>query len=344
METEKWLVPGYYKDFKCKCGACRHTCCHGWKIPISKQEYLNLIEMECNDEMYRKIQMAFVDPECASEERYKIISFNYLGDCPIQENGLCKIHAEFGETKLPKVCRLYPRSLKQINHQKVACCSSSCERVVELLLDSENLDLSYHDLFASVQMEVEVGEDVINELINFSNIMKDCSKPLAQRIREICLEVDKKEFIKDFNYDVNPIKEGLELLNRLTDENSFLATILQSINSRYQDDFYQYELDKEKFEKDYPKWETYFENVINNSIIFESFPFVDERFDKTKAYKGLCASYGLLRIVCIGYHATNTTKEDLVDAIASLFHLIDHTAFYYNVNILAPAAALLLKL
>ena len=28
------IVPDYYKEFRCIAGACRHSCCIGWKIDI----------------------------------------------------------------------------------------------------------------------------------------------------------------------------------------------------------------------------------------------------------------------------------------------------------------------
>ena len=88
----------------------------------------------------------------------------------------------------------------------------------------------------------------------------------------------------------------------------------------------------------------FFRNLLNNSMIYENFPFVDPRFDRTDAYKGLCASYGLLRFLAIGHTAAHPTKEDLVDVCTALFHLVDHTPFYYNINVIVSYPALLLKL
>ena len=51
-----------------------------------------------------------------------------------------------------------------------------------------------------------------------------------------------------------------------------------------------------------------------------------------------------MRFVCIGYTTVHYSEEDLIDAVAALFHLIDHTAFYYNVGIIVDNAAVLLKL
>ena len=79
-------------------------------------------------------------------------------------------------------------------------------------------------------------------------------------------------------------------------------------------------------------------------MIYECFPFVDKRADRTAVYRGLCACYGLMRLVCVSYTSVYHEKEDLIDAVSALFHLIDHTAFYYNVSVIAGNAAVMLKM
>jgi len=338
-------MPTYYKNFKCKCSSCRHTCCHGWQIPISREEYFHLVSMECNPELRRHMDDSFIVPkDNISEERYRIISFNYFGDCPIQKDGLCSIHAELGENTLPKVCRLYPRSLKMINDMYFACCSSSCERIVEMLSEQDSLGLHPDILDAKPTLEYSLDASFKEELDHFNLLLQDKTVPLDKRIQKVCLEVNKEEFIKDYNIEENPLTEGLYILSRLVDNTSFLSEINEVINNRYKENYFQYEIDKEEFNNRFPNWQNIFANVINNSLLFENFPFVDNRFSKIKAYKGLCASYGLLRLVCIGYTSVNQSKEDLIDAISALFHLIDHTSFYYNIFVIADSAALLLKL
>ena len=91
-------------------------------------------------------------------------------------------------------------------------------------------------------------------------------------------------------------------------------------------------------------WMPFYERLINNSMMYENFPFVDESFDNTDAYKELCCTYGLLRFLPVGYTALHPSKEDLIDAIAALFHLVDHTAFYKNITYYPVNAACMLKL
>ena len=344
MEKQKWLMPMYYKNFKCKCEKCRHTCCHGWKIPISQDEYFRLIGMECSNELHDRIEVAFENPKSPDENCYKYISFNWLGECPIQKDGLCMIHNQCGEDNLPKICKLYPRSLKQINSDYLACCSSSCEAVIEMLFDADQLTMVEDYLDENPHIKYELEEDAIQEIFKFNDILKDRSKTLVQSLIDICKVIDKVSFEKDYNNDKDNLINALDLLNRFSNSDSFMDDINNDIRNRYINNLNQYEIDKKEFEKKYPNWMHFFENVINNSLLYECFPFVDKRFDKTKAYKGLCATYGLLRLISIGYTSIHNSKDDLIDCVAELFHLIDHTAFYYNVNILCENTAAFLKL
>ena len=107
-------VPSYYKDFVCKCGACRHTCCDGWGITISEAEYFRLLGAAFPDDLRRRLDSALTVLDDPSPERYAYLRPNYLGDCKmLTESGLCALHAVCGEDELPLICRLYPRSVKR---------------------------------------------------------------------------------------------------------------------------------------------------------------------------------------------------------------------------------------
>ena len=96
MKTEEtiWIVPEYYPDFKCKADRCRHTCCNGWRIPISFREYTRLIGMPCRRRLRERIDVAFCQPPEVSEERYALISHDWMGNCHLLENDLCIAKAQ----------------------------------------------------------------------------------------------------------------------------------------------------------------------------------------------------------------------------------------------------------
>lgn len=344
MNKKLWLMPKYYKDFKCKANKCRHTCCSSWKIPVSQDEYFRLIGMECSKDLHDKIDVCFEDVKSPSEQKYKYISYNWLGNCPLNKDGLCMLHAEQGEDNLPMICRLYPRSLKRIGDYYIACCSSACEKVVEMLYEQKDLDLIKTSLDAEPTIEYEIDENQKNSLLETNAILRDNDTPLQERIKSICLLTNEEEFLQGYNTDLNPVEEIIKLLDRFKESDDFLSEVFEIIKERYVDNYDRYYEDVKEFEATFTNWSDFFENVLNNSIIYENYPFVDDRFDDTKAYKGLCASYGLLRLITIAYTSIHCDKDSLIDATAGLFRLIDHTAFYYNVHVICDNPAIFLKI
>ena len=344
MKNDTWFMPEYYQSFKCKADKCRNTCCRNWRIPVSKGEYEKLINMECSDELYSRVQRSFEVPDFIDEKCYRYISFNWLGQCPLQEKGLCSIHKEKGEEFLPKICRLYPRSFKRINDYNIASCSSSCEAVLEQLYNGASMKIVSGKLNESHEIFYEISEEDIDQIALFQNIIKDKSTSLAQSISDICLIVNKEEFEKDINRDTDALKQGLNLFERFAKSNIEFEDITKKVVDRYKGNDELYKQDVERFEEAYPEWMSYFEKVINNSMIYENFPFVDKRSDRTDSYKGLCVCYGLMRIMCVGIHNTNPGIDNIIDGLSALFHLIDHTPFYYNIAILAENSASMLKL
>ena len=47
MADTVYTVPDIYPEFRCKISSCRQTCCYGWEITLSMEEYFRLIGMNC---------------------------------------------------------------------------------------------------------------------------------------------------------------------------------------------------------------------------------------------------------------------------------------------------------
>ena len=138
MITKKeFIVPTYYKDFVCKCGDCRTPCCGGWSVTVSMREYFELLSLECSDELRHKINCALTVINGGNENAYARLTPSWLGTCHLQrEDGLCAVHAECGEWSLPNICRVYPRCARSGEILRL-CCSSSCEKTVELFMEND---------------------------------------------------------------------------------------------------------------------------------------------------------------------------------------------------------------
>ena len=80
-----------------------------------------------------------------------------------------------------------------------------------------------------------------------------------------------------------------------------------------------------QFRNTAPDWEAWFENLLVNHMFFAQFPFQDRPVSLTEETTALFSVYALLRFITIG--AGNGTAERLVNIIAALFRLVDHTQF-----------------
>ena len=102
MDTRDFLVPDDYADFSCKCGQCRHTCCDGWAVTFSREDYFRLLSVPCSPELRRKLDGALHLADDPTPERYAELLPNWEGHCPLQRaDGLCALQAGCGEEAIP---------------------------------------------------------------------------------------------------------------------------------------------------------------------------------------------------------------------------------------------------
>lgn len=107
--TYKYQVPSYYPEFECKGKECRNSCCIGWDVTISMNEYYHLQELECSEDLKAKITQSFVINPYPSKECFAKVAKNEQGDCPLHlDNGYCLLHFQFGEKALPAICQYFP--------------------------------------------------------------------------------------------------------------------------------------------------------------------------------------------------------------------------------------------
>ena len=127
-----WM-PEFYPAFRCRAGACRHSCCRGWEIDVddtSARRY-----QETPGTLGDVLRAAlFADDEgwhfrLDGEER-----------CPLlQPDGLCRLIREAGEEALCDICALHPRFFQEIGEDELWGLGLSCEAAAELLLGRAEL-------------------------------------------------------------------------------------------------------------------------------------------------------------------------------------------------------------
>ena len=124
----KAYAPDYYKDFMCRAGECRHSCCIGWEIDIDEKTLK--IYREADGELEARLRSAIRQDEDNA-------CFNMLenGRCPfLREDGLCDMICLKGETWLADICREHPRFYNRFTDRVEVGLGLACEAAAELVL------------------------------------------------------------------------------------------------------------------------------------------------------------------------------------------------------------------
>lgn len=360
--AHEYLMPDYYPDFHCKTGMCRAACCVGWNVSLSMQDYFRLLGVECRKHVREKLDCALHVKRYPTEDSYAELVHRYDGNCPLRmENGLCAIHAEAGEQALPAICRLYPRAIRAEGDFECSC-AASCERVVEMLLDSgrpvrfvrrsliqdvpESAGRSV--FFETVPREQEIRMKLIG-------VMQDQTRSLTHRLLRMERALDilaadwKAGRIDEFlarsedelaEFEAMEVREehllnGLQCVKEIieqTTENSpslhdYAETCLALFEGA-ENPLESYRRANAHFEAIFPNWEQGYENLLVNHMFFSRYPFADMGGGLRGEFVALCAVYTMMRFFGVCWMADKEDEAALVDVLAALFRLIDHTRFH----------------
>lgn len=344
------MEPDYFGDFHCKCGDCRNCCCVGWDIAVGMEEYFRLIGMECSEELHRRLECAFRVPKEPSPDHYRLISPNWLGECPMRDaDGLCMLQKECGEAALPEICRVYPRALKHEGEMYEAVCSNSCEVVVENLMRPERLGVRLVKMDADSEIEDAADGNLLDLGRRAMELLQSDGEALPQRIGKICgLFAGREVAPIDFDARERGLVNLMAMLEELQEESGALRRFGAAAFARYgadcPDAAQNFSMDVAALEARFPRWERWFENILANHMLFMNLPCVDARLKTEQTIPGLCALYGTMRAVCAAYARENPRREDLADALAGIFRMAEHSSFYYNARILVADPEAMLAL
>ena len=290
-------------------------------------------------------------------------------------NGLCGLQCECGEESIPSICRLYPRGAHSAFEMECSCsgsCEGVMEILLELKepmrfvrrklpVRPEDAPMDREDL--RVRYYTQVRELIIGALqtrryqlcdrITFAGAMLERLHPAflsgqseeVERALEDCrdmtspdrLDKDEKfalyvqyrmsEMFGRYSMNVAPYADHAREMFGLDGDEIDGRSISQAVE--------KYRAAVKRFEKQFPDWQTMFEQMLVNHVFFEQFPFSDRHESIREEYWSLCAAYAFVRFLAVGWMADKEGKEALADVCAAAFRLIDHSSFDRN------AAALL---
>lgn len=326
--THKFLFPEYYTEFVCKCGDCRSTCCGGWGITLSQDDYFKVFGTEGSPELRRRLDVAFkpATNPAPTPERFAMISYNWLGKCPIQtDEGLCLLHRECGEGAIPEICRRYPRCIRTLPIHE-CCTSTSCEYTLELLYrDDEPVRF--------VSREIEVFDEEFDkpaaaslDIGEYTSVREKAFAILSDRSLNVDgrIEVLAKELGAELPYYVMSSEDAAELFEKLAQSSVALGEMIDTVSSYYADGSTISRFTLE----DAPKMDIYLEKMLVNHLFYKAFPCSFKGSTVQSEIASLVAVRALHRYVVEAYIGVNGWSVDnFVDVSAKLFRMIEHSRF-----------------
>ncbi len=289
MTQTECLVPDYYSEFSCKMGACRTTCCEGWPISHSEQDYWNLLGVECSESLRHKLDCAMRVLDYPLPEEYAQITPDYRGKCPLQmPDGRCGLQVELGENTLASICRLYPRGIRPETSPECSC-ANSCEAVLELLLRREQ-PITFQPICETIQQPIVTEETIAHSQeirLWLISLLQQRGYSLKDRIQMLGSALDQldHQLRQTASFDITAISLTQEA-KRHTPQSVPDYTVYKELFRNFAEgsrslsvyadlDIADYEKATKALAVLIPNWEFWFENILVNHMFFTQFPFDD---------------------------------------------------------------------
>lgn len=351
--TNKFIVPSYYSNFKCKGKECRSSCCIGWDVTISIKEYYKIQSLNCSKSLRSILDKTFVVRKNPNPDQYAIVQKNYNLDCPLHQNdGYCKLHKECGEKALPLLCNYYPRGIRN-DYAYEASCANSCEMTLELLFKDNN-ELQFEEKTLTIDLPLNTIIISDEQKSKYEGIRKMCFTILNNRESSIAsrlvlmgrvlhgiltfqekldyqnlpimFQLSDLKIQKDYKYSFNIQNKILNYFhNRSISIEKYSQQVIDLYNAENPENIYL--LGKNGLINKFTSIEIMFEKLLSNHLFFQQFPFTYNTKTIWEEYMAVCGVYLFVRFITIGYMHNYTSLDDLVDVISAAFRLIEHTNF-----------------
>ena len=167
-----YVVPDYYRDFRCIAGACQHSCCIGWEIDIDDETatYYRTLDGALGDRLREHI--AWEDPPhfvLGEKER-----------CPfLNGHNLCDIITELGEERLCGICSDHPRFRNELPGRIETGIGLCCEEAARLILSRKE----------PVRLLAEGEDEAQDEILALRDevilLLQERTRPVSERVEEM---------------------------------------------------------------------------------------------------------------------------------------------------------------
>lgn len=172
MQIHKTIKPNFVSKFQCVGPECLISCCRGWSIHIDKKTHQKYISSHHSD--ISRIAKENLILQRKGKMQYSMIKLDEKGDCPfIDENKLCMVHRDLGESALSHTCTTYPRNTLCYEEETRHRMTLSCPEVVRLVLfDPDSMLLQeQHTLKAVYKTNLTGQRQSINQVNQVIHLM-----------------------------------------------------------------------------------------------------------------------------------------------------------------------------
>lgn len=173
----KLVYPGYYEEFKCIAGRCRHTCCIGWEIDIDEGSLCRYEKLD--GEFGQKVRCSI------SYEGSPHFLLKKGDRCPfLNEDNLCDMILNLGEESLCEICTYHPRFRNFFSDCEEIGLGLCCEAAAELIIkDNESFYLCNFDLSDDSYTDEERELLFLRE--ELFGIIKEEAFPIEERFERL---------------------------------------------------------------------------------------------------------------------------------------------------------------
>ncbi|MBQ7040273.1 MAG: flagellin lysine-N-methylase [Clostridia bacterium] len=212
----KQFEPNYYKEFSCIADKCRHSCCIGWEIDIDEST-LEKYEKQAG-KIGEKLRKNLVIEDGVSH-----FCLDENKRCPfLNENNLCEIILELGESNISQICTDHPRFYNEFSERVEVGIGICCDEAARIILSNEKTFL----VQTEGGTETEEEEEFFEWRTKLFEFVQNRNVPFDTRLRIL--------------YDVGITDEIISLYKSLECLDENWHEKLNDISDNY--DFYGFEI------------------------------------------------------------------------------------------------------
>lgn len=366
--VETKISPTFYQDFACIMDRCQHNCCTGgWKISFNKKDYLKIKRAKKTsevEEITKRAVKRLPDGKRTEEVYAELVNTQDVPCLYQNEKGLCLLQLDCGEETLPRVCKIFPRSINNTAMGKFYTLSTACEAVVELLwnlphgIDFVEDPLPRNEIFYTKRTrEFDLQPLFISTTID---ILQARSFTVSQRLLLLgmVLQDVKNTGFADLQEEqwkkkVDMLLEHPEMLQGLetNTQNGHIALIQQYEHMRnlmlnkYWDKLFlrfsslqkteEHKLKtvlnlplylqcKEQMDSYFGDIEYFWENILVNLCFWMQIPWIESEKKLWQSYINLCNIYSFFRVASVMACGTEPTREKLFQSIVMCSRVLLH--------------------